>query len=210
MPINQFVRLPTDGIGKRMRTYERTIDANVVQESVVVINRNLGRIIAGKYRISTPIMAGGVTDPYNWFTIWNPSASAKLIAVKMLFLMTWAVGAATYISMQFCRISGTAPSGGSILTPMKKDNVLDGTATAVIRHTGVTIGTLNAIFNTILTAGAAAQNPYLGQQCSFEPGEEIILRETEGVLVRSVGAGDVDQRHVVIIEFDEFTGIVRT
>lgn len=210
MATNQYIQLPADSTGKRVRCYQRTIDSTDVTESIVVINPNLGREIVGKYMISTPIMNGVTTNPYYWFAIWNPSGSGIYIALKRVRLLTWTAATAVYIPMEFNRISGTAPSGGTQITSfVKKDTSLDGTASAVVRYGGVTIGTLEALFNVVLTAGAAGQNPYLGAELLFQPGEEIILRETEGISIRQNGAGDTDQRHVVVIEWDEFTGIVR-
>lgn len=210
MSSDQYIQLPADSTGKKLRTYEKTVGSNTIQDQVVAINRDLGRTISAKLMISTPVMTGVATNPYYWFTLWNPSASGILVALKRLWLLTWAAAAAVYIPMEFNRLSGTAPSSGTqISTYVKKDTTLDGNGAAVVRHTGVTIGTLGAQFNAILSAGAAAQNPYIGGNLEWQPGDELILREGEGVSVRQNGAGDVDQRHVVIAEWDEFTGIVR-
>jgi hypothetical protein len=139
-------------------------------------------------------------------SIFNPTGSGKLIAIKKYKALCWAVAAANYIELATWRV--TAASAGNLIAAAdiaKKDTTLDGTPSAEVRHTGVTVTVAQKVLAQ-LTAGAAGQTPYLGVTLEFAPNEEIILREGEGLATRQEAAGDADQRVVVLIEWEEFTG----
>ena len=201
-----FQALP-DSTGDKFRTVQKTISSQNVQEEVVIADADMKRLITGKYILSTGIIAGSATNPYTYASLFNPTGSGKVIAVKRWQPINWAIAAAVYIELATWRI--TTASAGSLIAAAnipKKDITLDATSIAEVRTTGVTISTPTQRVHSQLTSGAAAQTPYLGTELLFNPLQEIILRPSEGLALRQEGVGDTDFRICVIMEWDEFTG----
>jgi hypothetical protein len=201
-----YIQLPPDSSGKKARQISKTKDGQTVHERVVVIDHDLKRAITGKYITATPVISATTASGFVFASIFNPTDSGKLIAIKKYKVLCWAVAAAVYIELATWRV--TAASGGTLIAAAdiaKKDTTLDGTPSAEVRHTNVTVTVAQKVLAQ-LTAGAAGQTPYLGVTLEFAPNEEIILREGQGLATRQEAAGDADQRVVVLIEWEEFTG----
>jgi hypothetical protein len=204
-----YVQLPSDSTGKKARQIQKTKDSETVYERVVVIDHDLKRTITGKYITATPVVSATTASGFVFASIFNPTGSGKLIAIKKYRALCWAVASANYIELATWRI--TVASAGTLIATTdiaKKDTTLDGTPSAEVRHTNVTVTVAQKVLAQ-LTAGATAQFPYMGVVLDFAPNEEIILREGEGLATRQEAAGDADQRVVVLIEWEEFTGAPR-
>jgi len=203
-----YINFPPD-TGRKHRTIEKIIDNEIVQEGVFILDRSLKRNILGRYMVATPVVPGTTTSGYCYASIFNPSGSGRLIAIKRLRPMVFAAAAAVYIGITVFRVS--AASGGTLLTPSliaKKDMLLDADPVAEIRHTGVTVTTAARVMSYV-SPGAAGHVHFLGGLLDFQEGDEIILRENEGLGLVQEAVGDTDFRVVLFVEWDEFTGSSR-
>jgi len=201
-----YVQVPPDSTGKKLRAIEKTVAGQTVLEEVVILDRQLKRNILGKYLATTPMISGSTTAGYCYASIFNPAGSGRLIAIKKLRPLCFAAAAAVYIAFTTYRI--TAASGGTLLAATdiaKKDTTLDANPVAQIRHTGVTVTTAQRVIS-FTSPGAAGYVHFLAGMLEFKEGEEIILREGEGLAVVQEAAGDADFRVFLFVEWDEFTG----
>ncbi len=197
-----------DSTGDKFRTVQKTINSQIVQEEVLILDADMKRLITGKYILSSGVIAGSATNPYTYVSLFNPVGSGKIAAVKKWYPIYWAVAAAVYVEFATWRVS--AASGGTqiAVANIPKKDTTDANASLIPRTTEVTITTVNKLLSQI-TAGAVAQFPYLGTDLRFNTGDDIILREGEGLALQQVAVGSTAFRVVVLMEWDEFTGAPR-
>ena len=198
-----------DSTGDKFRTIQKTVNSQNVQEEVVIPDVDMKRLITGKYILSTGIINGSATNPYNYASLFNPSGSGKIAVVRRWFPICWAAAAAVYIELATYRV--TAASAGTQIAAVnipKKDSV-DENAVLEVRHTNVTATPAGAKVSSLLSAGAVAQTPFVGVSLQFDPLQEIVLREGQGLCLRQEAVGDADFRIAVLMEWDEFTGAPR-
>jgi len=194
-----------DSTGDKFRTVQKTVSSQNVQEEVVIADMDMKRLITGKYILSTGIINGSATNPYNYASIFNPAGSGKIAVVRKWYPICWAAAAAVYIELATYRVS--AASAGTQITTITKKDSADATASLVVRHTNVTATLVSGNkVHSLLSAGAIAQTPFIGNALIFDPLQEIILRENEGLVLRQEAVGDADFRIAVLMEWDEFTG----
>jgi len=204
-----YIQLPPDSTGKRHRAVQKTVSGNTVYEEVILVDTSLKRNIVGKYIATTPMVSGSTTSGYCYASIFNPAGSGRLIAIKKFRPLCFAAAAAVYIAFTTYRV--TSATGGTLLDATaiaKKDTVLDADPVAQIRHTGVTVTTAQRVVS-YTSPGAAGYVHFLAGMLEFKDGDEIILREDEGLAVVQEAAGDADFRVFLFVEWDEFTGDVR-
>lgn len=199
-----FQALP-DSTGDKFRTVQKTISSQNVQEEVIISDADMKRLITGKYILSSGIISGSATNPYTYVSLFNPSGSGKIAAVKKWHPLLWANAAAVYIEFATWRVSAASAGTQISAANIPKKDTTDASAALVPRTTNVTITTVNKVSSN-LSAGAAAQTPYLGTDLRFDPLQEIILRENEGLALQQLAAGSTAFRVCVLMEWDEFTG----
>jgi hypothetical protein len=163
------------------------------------------------YHYSSPIVSGSTTSSYVYHSIFNPSTSTNLMAVRRIVINWVTVAAAVYIEGALYRI--TAASGGTTFpaTAVAKKDTSYPTPTVDIRYAGVTVTLENRIFN-LITPGAAGQTTGIFD-LSFDRDDgrsDIILRPGQGLALRQEAAGDTDFRVSIMVEWEEFQGVTVT
>jgi hypothetical protein len=209
MSAEAYIQLPPDSTGKKVRSIEKTIGANVVEEEVFVVGSS--RRLVGVYQYSSPVVSGSTTAGYVYHSIFNPSTSTNLMAVRRIVINWVTVAAALYIEGALYRI--TAASGGTTFaaTSVGKKDTGYPTPTVDIRYAGVTVTLENKMFN-LITPGAAGQTTGIFN-LSFDRGDgrsDIILRPGQGLALRQEAAGDADFRVSIMVEWEEFQGVTVT
>lgn len=130
-----LVQVAPDSTGKKVRTRERVVGANTVQEQGIfqvsndtwVAYANAIAFAANKHHIS----------------LFNAAGSGKILKARKLFAINLQTGAVTGIALRFDVKRITAASAGTLITPVSMD-----TADAAL-PAGVTVRT-----NGTITEGA--------------------------------------------------------
>lgn len=177
------------------------------------------------------IFQGAVTSFYSagvavvdtpFFTIFNKVGSGVLVAVRRAELISDHVSNTGTIRKWKSTRTTTAPTGGTLLTPVAFDTAQTHDADVEIRTRASADGTAAAITATV---GADMMNSMLpfrnvtavGQMERFEQRlslglsqDPVILREGQGIVYVQADAGSTSQHFgfsVIIEEFTEATGI---
>ena len=209
MSVEAYIQVPPDSTGKKVRTIEKTIGANVVEEEVFVVGSP--RRLIGVYQYASPVVSGSTAVGYVYHSIFNPSTSTNLMAVRRIVINWVTVAAAVYIEGTLYRI--TSASGGTTFsaTSVGKKDTSYPTPTVDIRFAGVTVTFENRMFS-LITPGAVGQITGIFN-LSFDRGDgrsDIILRPGQGLALAQVSAGDLDFRVSIMVEWEEFQGVTVT
>jgi hypothetical protein len=209
MSAEAYIQVPPDSTGKKVRSIEKTVGANIVQEEVFVVGSP--RRLVGVYQYSSPVVPGSTTAGYVYHSIFNPGTSTNLMAVRRIVINWVTVAAAVYIEGALYRIN--AASGGTAFpaTSVGKKDTSYPTPTVEIRHSDVTVTLENKMFNFI-TPGAAGQITGISN-LSFDRGDgrsDIILRPGQGLALRQEAAGNGNFRVSIMVEWEEFQGVTVT
>jgi hypothetical protein len=209
MSAEAFIQVPPDSTGKKVRSIEKTVGTDIVHEEVFVVGSP--RRLIGVYQYSSPVVSGSTTAGYVYHSIFNPSTSNRLMAVRRIVINWVTVAAAVYIEGALYRI--TAASGGTAFaaTSVGKKDTSYPAPTVDIRYAGVTVTLENKMFN-LITPGAVGQITGIFN-LFFDRGDgrsDIILRPGQGLALRQEAAGDADFRVSIMVEWEEFQGVTVT
>jgi len=209
MSAEAYIQVPPDSTGKKVRSIEKTVGANIVEEEVFVVGSP--RRLVGVYQYTSPVVSGSTTAGYVYHSIFNPSTSTNLMAVRRIVINWVTVAAAVYIEGALYRI--TAASGGTLFaaTSVGKKDTGYPTPTVEIRYSGPTVTLENKLFNFI-TPGAAGyltgiRNLFFDRD---DGRSDIILRPGQGLALRQEAAGDIDFRVSITVEWEEYQGVTVT
>jgi hypothetical protein len=147
------------------------------------------------YTSSFSAIAGQTATPYNFLSLFNPLASGKTIVIYAAFIIPWASGAtSTTNPMESFRTTaasaGTLTSGASIgkFATSQPNSVAElRTGNPTVTVSGLTLGGIPPL---ITAAGSGASS--LGN-ITAPTGASFVLVPGEGLCMRQVVAGDVDQ-----------------
>jgi hypothetical protein len=210
MSAEAYIQVPPDSTGKRVRSIEKTVGTNIVQEEVFVVGSP--RRLVGVYQYSSPVVSGSTTAGHVYHSIFNPSTSTNLMAVRRIVINWVTIAAALFIEGALYRITSAVGGTGSVpATSVGKKDTSYPTPTVEIRHSGVTVTLENRIFNFI-TPGAAGQTTGIFD-LFFDRDDgrsDIILRPGQGLALRQEAAGDADFRVSIMVEWEEFQGVTVT
>jgi hypothetical protein len=120
MPEN-YVQVPADSTGKKLRTRERTVASQTVQEQYVALAAD------ATYYLWTPSLVNAANKFYMAFL----NTGAQVIKVKKLFLCNSSLAAVTGIGIQFDLIRISAITAGTAITA----NPVDTTDAALTGYT---------------------------------------------------------------------------
>ena len=213
----QFIQLPADSTGKKIRTQELTVGADTVQHQYVIPTNE--RVESGVYlsqtgaHVITAAATNGTSTGFWW--LYNPVGSSVLLAVRrcdFMSQMATALVTASSPRIVLARFTFTGTPGGAAITPVKVDSAF-ATPTAILKSTQVTsVVSLVASFFAHLpfaALSASSGGPSAPGMSMWEPEEDgqMILRAGEGVTCYQPDAGSTsDTRRVVTnIAWSEFT-----
>lgn len=170
------------------------------------------RTVVGVYS-HTLVEQAGVAAANNFYSVFNPAASGRIVAIKFLYYIAYAV--AITISKVSKRVYRTSAASGGTLIPaadiFKHDPAFVNPTTEI--RTGNPAATLSPAtaqaghaFPPVVVITAVG-GPF---QPSFERGvprenEEIILPAGSGIVIRQTAAGDVDETMNIGVTIMEFT-----
>ncbi len=110
-----FVGVPPDSTGKKLRSRQRTVGTNTVDEQYFIETPE--RVATFTGTAGLPLTAGNAATPQNLCSIGNASGSGLSVAVRLLEVATVSTAASTVRNPNYhlSRIT-TAPTGGTAMT----------------------------------------------------------------------------------------------
>jgi hypothetical protein len=215
----QIIQLPADSTGKKVRTQERVVGANTVQEQYVIVDTP--RVRSGVYMAQTGLhsvaaAATNGTSTGNWW-LYNPAASGLKIALRRIEFASGSGAAAAVIAtsprIQLSHFTFTGTPGGAAIASRKVDTAY-ATAAGLLMSTQVTsVVTLTQPFFAFLTGiwnqSTSSGGPGVGFASDWLPEEsgQPIIAAGEGIVCWQPDAGTTSdpRRFVTNIAWDEFT-----
>jgi len=178
-----FIQVAPDSTGKRLRTYDKTINSVVVHEQFV--------ILAGypTYYFQTATNSGAGSSTNFHFDIFNASGSGLVLKVRKLFLQQTFV-AQTGVAATFeIRRTSAVGTGGTTLTATKADTA-DSTFPAQVTARGNPTGgnTSAGLLTSFGMSGAETDiggraAMYFNMLAEGNETKDVTLREGEGLSV---------------------------
>lgn len=130
-----FVQVPADSTGKKLRTRQRTVGANTVEEQYFALASD------ATYYLWAPSQVNAANKWY--WALLNNAASGQVLKIRKLFLANASLAAVTGIGVQFNLNRFSSMSAGTAMTANPVDTT-DGALTNYTAAYGATItaGTL--------------------------------------------------------------------
>ncbi len=159
------------------------------------------------YIYSSQQMVGSTAVNYVYGSLYNPVSSGKNLVVQRMETRVQATTTATYIAINFRRISTS--TGGTLVTAanLAPKNSSSGTATAEVRNTGPTVtytSPTTSRLSVVITPGAVNQINGI-QELQITTNDEFILKPGEGIAMQMEAAGDTDQKVFFAVQWYEQT-----
>ena len=199
-----YIQVPGDSGGKKVRTIQKTVSAQVVQSQFHI--RDSRRAILGSYAVVTPEVTTTLVTDYRIASMFNTNASKKMVVKRIIVSNRCAAASAVNnIQIRFLTVDVT---GTDISANIVKKDSTDPASIATVKHTAVQTGTLGGVIAAYAKTGTASGSSEL--ICDYNMAnqsveeDEIILNQNEGVVVTKLLAGDVDDRFVVVFEWEEY------
>jgi hypothetical protein len=154
----------------------------------------IGRVVLDgmpetEYSLALNITAATLTDGTSYFTLKNTGTNVMRLHSLLMLLSFTGTPAATRSLYSLQRFTGATPTGGTAVTPAKRDSSNATAAGVDARHnsgngvttTGVTFGDVLLLSGHASSAADVVINPALENA-------PLILRPSEGLAVRANGA----------------------
>lgn len=218
-----YVQLPVDGAGKLLRSRQRAVGANTVQEQYVI--PTVDRVVTNTGLVTTFRTLGAAATIQNLFSIENASGSTILVGVRRLAVQVDATAVLTAVMPQVktFRISAGVAAGGTTLTAVKSDTTQTASVSVVCRGaTSSDGGAATAITGTLDTPAVwqqyamrmftavgqvlAPDNSLIPSLCETNP---LVLQANQALVVQVVAAvttsNPATNHWFVQCVFDEYT-----
>lgn len=195
----------TEGSGKKLHTWSRTIGANTVEDEFTIP----GEYPMAAYILSTASNVGGATTGDDLLQLM---AGASLnLRIRRVRIESAGITAAAIATFQLARVT-SAGTGGTAITPVKFDNAdAAAGATGASGVPNASHGTIGSIFFTrsmypVQTPGAAggpSPNPFW--EWVQQPGMKPIIvpaGTTNGIVIRN-SVGRAGSAYYLEMEFVE-------
>lgn len=182
-----YIQLPADSTGKKLRTRQRSIGGNTVEEQYVVAGAlpTFYAYFAPTISASNKVIAA----------IWNGNAT-EVVKLRKGFLIQSTAAAVTGVQVQFDAIRrSTSHSGGTTVTPVAVDTADTLPSSITCASGGPTAGTSAATYFSYFTNNdenllGSTTNQTLLQMNSIIPEgpeiKEITLRPSQGFTITHV------------------------
>lgn len=212
--------LTVDPTSKAARTtlYDSAGGAIGASNPLAVMQRVVDGTLVGDYSVTTFRTVGLASTPHNLFTIWNPAASGRNIALRVLLME---VDHTTLLATTLQAITShptAQPSGGTLITPHK---FVAGASASIAEVRGATASDGGGATAITATAGSVrvwsnfVQRPpslagwftsdrafMIPEQCASTP---IILAPGDGILLNTVQAATTGAFYLVRAMWEEYT-----
>lgn len=164
----------------------------------------------------TPGVAAGDTP---LFTVFNTTGSGVLVAVRRLVVQhEFPALTAVARTNSITRVT-TAPTGGTLLTPVTFDTTqthvasvelrcassADGTASAITSPVGAALGYRDWVAKDPTAVGRRLYPDYTLVPLEPETDDPVVLREGEGLRVGETESGNANSNFLHMCMFEEFT-----
>ena len=116
-----FVQVAVDSTGKKVRTRQRTVGANTIEEQYLIVQPH-DRVPVSRNWYSTLRIPSQAATSTPLFTIWN--GGTNIVSVRRMSVeVDTIIGKATGTIMPILRLYRltAAPTGGTLLTPIQQD-----------------------------------------------------------------------------------------
>lgn len=178
-----FVQVAPDSTGKKLRTYQKVVGANTVEEQYVI----LAGFPTYYFQTATNALVGSATNFH--FDIFNASGSGLVLKVRKLFLQQTFV-AQTGVAATFdIRRTSAVGTGGTTLTGVKADT-LDANLPAQVTARGNATGgnTAAGVLCSIPMSGEETDiggrgSMFFNMLAEGNETKDVTLREGEGLAV---------------------------
>ena len=154
-----FVGLPPDGSGRKLRSRQRVVGPNTVEEPYHILTSE--RVVSAEVMTSTWRTLGAAALLHNLFTLENGTGSGVLVGLRRLSVQmdATAVLAAVAPTVEFYRTSGM-PSGGTVLEKTLIDTSTTSAANVVARGANASNGGAATAITATPVAGASAWSAF--------------------------------------------------
>lgn len=210
-----YAQIQPDGSGKRIRTRERTVSGNVVEEQYVVA-LDSDRVLAARFYadggLMTVLATADATKVGRWY-LFNPVASTIIIALRRVEFASQhssvlATPTAPRIALRTFTATGTF--SGTSITPAQHDTT-DAAQVAVFgsNSTGLTLTDGNIVrcfFPTVALTAVGIAGPSEDDWIP-DPAYPLILRAGQGVYLTQLDNGTASdtRKFLTGIVWDEVT-----
>lgn len=224
-----FVRVAPDSTGKLLRTLQRLVGGNTVEEQYVIVGDPRDVLYRG--RASTFRTPGRAATTQNLLTIYNASAT-RLVDVKRIMIDAYTILPRVYTTHPpIARVSRftTAPTNGTTLGTTSLDTAETSDANVTVRGdasadgtasgTGLTV-TIPAgqvltqeivprlVFGSSTTAPTAGFWSEVADRMEFFVGDaDITLRQNQGVVLHLAAgtAMTANEQFTAVVDWEEYT-----
>lgn len=200
-----YIQVPADSSGKKVRTKERTVGANTVQE------QQIWEVELPTYAVGSSASAG-IADAQNkvFAALYNGAGSGKIVKIREIWVMNSKLAAVTGVGVEFdIDTINSAPTGGTTLTPQKMDSANSAVPAQIILMEAPSGGAakvatlfpyfcsndevIGTQFGAVL-GNLLAVYPAIAKEC-----QDITLREGEGLQVKQITNTTAGSHYVLII-----------
>jgi hypothetical protein len=196
-----YVQVAPDSTGKLVRTRERTVGANTVQEPYAIVLPS-ERVVSSRAWYSSLRIPNQAATSTPMFTVYNTGTNP--VAIRRLAMEVDAVAAHAVASpyVRLYRLAGTAPTGGTAVTAIQQDTgdaaiaagvvvrgaySADGTYSAITISAGITGPAWVQTLPRFHTLAGFSQIPVLNlmpDDAALMTEDPLILRTNQGLLCR--------------------------
>lgn len=210
---DSYVQVAPDSTGKKLRTRQRTVGANTVEEQYVISSQSdavpINRVWLSTLKVPTRVVAVGATQPM--FSIWNGiTAGGNSVSIRRLSVEIDSIGvyATTSPTLRLYRTTAAA-TGGTVITPVpqyspdvtfstsvsiRADHQADNaSATTALAQTGLGTQPMwsQTVPKQVTAAGFATISEYnlMPNDANLMAVDPLILRPSEGMHIQFFNGG---------------------
>lgn len=200
--VEAFIQVAPDSTGSKLRTRERVIGANTIEEQYAILLPSERVVVSRAWYATLRIPIVALTSA-PVFTVYNTGTNP--VAVRRLSVEADSIAASAVASpyLRLYRLAGTAPTGGTPITAVQQDtgdaainagvsvraaHNADGVALAIVISAGITgpmwVQTLPR-WQTLAGYQIMPVMNLLPDDAELNREDPLVLRTNQGLLVRS-------------------------